>query len=347
MEQRKQGKVFENIYTFFMFLFGFGIILAIFAILATVIYIDAFLLIYMIPLVIGVFNGVFKSSEKGPEVEPDKKSKEKLLRLTEELNEQLGIKKTLKIILTAGSEVGVSGLFRKKIVIGLVALKFLNEKELLAILAHEYGHFTNRDTIFGYLSYRIQHFFEVQRQVNRSALGPNFFIVFTLPTWIFFELVSRYYALISLWRSRNAEYNADAYAADFVGKQSYADTLTKYYIVADIFETTVPEYVLHYLEQDKIITNLYETIRPFFTEEKNIDFVVQRALHDKSGRWSTHPSLSERLEHLGIKKVEVSFTKVKDFLVNQKKYEENASKAITHSYVYWKQLVAMAEQEEQ
>ncbi len=60
---------------------------------------------------------------------------------------------------------------------------------------------------------------------------------------------------------------------------------------------------------------------------------------EKSSFWSTHPSISERLEALNIKTINVDIkTNLKDFFLNQKKYEEEASNVMSQKLNYWRQM---------
>lgn len=335
---------FEFFYSIFMLIFGIGVILCFLVALGFAFYIFSFgLLYYLWPIIIGLWIGIFRSGGKGYEKELTGEDGKKIHKIIDIICEKTGQKKPHRIVVTEGSSVAVTGFFRKKIIIGMVAIKFMDEKELLAILAHEYGHFAHKDTVLGYITYRIQHFIEVQREINKQNMASLFFFIF-VPTWFFFWLFSKYYSLISMWYSRRVEFRADNFASNIVGAQRYANTLVKYCIISDIFESVVPKYVIHYLNQDKQIINLYEFIKPLYADGKNIEIGLNEVLSARSSWWSTHPSISERTEALGIKSVEIHVEKeFKSILNNQTEYEKEGSKVMTHKMAYWMHLVAVAQ----
>lgn len=296
-------------------------------------------------ILIGIFKGIFGKSHEGYEIELKTHDANKLDNVLDIIHKRTGMRKPNKIILVEGSEIAVSGLYRKKLIIGLATLQFLDEKELLAIISHEYGHFSNKDTVLGYFSYRIMKFIEIQKAINRESLGADWTIIIHLPTWIFFLLFSRYYALISLWYARRVEYRADKFAIEIVGEKNFADSFVKYCAISEIFEDTVPRYVLHYLQEDKAIKNIYDFARPLYNKE-NIEKSFESCLAQKSSWWSSHPSISERLEAMGVDFVNIEISQNNgNILKNQEKYEKEASMLMTEKMAYWQQLVRLAEQQ--
>jgi len=347
---KKKG-TFEFFYSFFMLLFGFGMILSFIVFVIGMIILINFTFIYatiaLIIILFGIFKGIFTKRDEGYEIELKAKDSKKLDNVIEKITKKTGLKKPHKIILVEDSMIAVSGLYRKKLIIGLATLQFLSEDELMAIIAHEYGHFLKKDTILGYLNYRIMNFIEIQKQINKENLGPDFGIIIHLPTWIFFWLFSRYYSLISLWYSRRVEFRADNIASEIVGERNFANALVKYCVISEIFEDIVPKSVLHYLEEGKGIVNLYDFIKPIYTKD-NIEKSFEFCLSPKSSWWSTHPSISERLEALEIESVNLKITsKGINLIGNQEDYEKEASNIMTQKYAYWKQLMEIPYQQEE
>lgn len=300
-------------------------------------------LIFFWPILVGIWIGIFRKQQTGYETELRENDRKKLNYIIETICKRTGQKKPHQIIITEGTGVAVTGFFTKKIIIGMVALKFMSEEDILAILAHEYGHFANKDTLLGYLTYRIQNFIEIQKEINRQNIGASYTLIVYLPTWLFFYVLSKYYSLISLWYSRRVEFRADDFASDLVGEKKFADALVKYCIVTDIFDEVVPQYVIHYLKQGKRIVNLYEYIKPVYSEE-NMRRALNTVLSAKSSWWSTHPSISERLEMLNVKKVDLFFdSDLKPILENQESYETQASGIMTQKMAYWLRLVASSQ----
>jgi hypothetical protein len=344
---------FEFIYSFLMLIMGFGILACFLALVAWLVHtFTIFVILLFLPIFAGIWSSIFKSNQESYEKKLKKKDGKRIMNIIKTICKHTGQKKPDKIIISEGSEVAVTGFFKKKVIIGMVALKFLNDKDLFAILSHEYGHFANKDTILGYLIYRIQHFIESQKEacyvgVRSWSISYVYLIQLAvyIPTYLFFWLFSRYFLLISLWYGRRVEFRADSFASKLVGEQNFANTLVKYCIIADIFEMLVPKYILHYLEQEKLIINIYDFIKPIYSKE-TIYYGFKTVLSNTSSWWSTHPSISERLEMLNIGKVDVDFdSNLKDILKNQEKYEEEASYIMTYKMDYWSRLMALAQQE--
>ena len=89
---------------------------------------------------------------------------------------------------------------------------------------------------------------------------------------------------------------------------------------------------------------MYDFIKPIYVKE-NIEKSFESCLSPKSNWWSTHPSISERLEALGIESVNIDLSlKEKDLIENQEEYEKQASIVMTQKWAYWKQLVELSYQ---
>jgi Zn-dependent protease with chaperone function len=327
-----------------MLLIGLGMIICFLIAVGLAVYILNWVLLFVCwPILVGVWIGLFRRSEVGYETEPKEKDIAKIKKVIDKLCNKTGQKRPDKIIIDEGTKVAVTGMFRKKIIIGMVALKFMSEQELLIILAHEYGHFANRDTVLGYFTYRIQRFLAIQEGINKANIGVNFLAIIYIPTWFFFWILSRYYALISLWYSRRIEFRADRFAADIVGEQEFSNSLIKYCVVSEIYHSIIPPMIVHYLNQNKMFTNLYDSIKPVYTKKENIDKAFSTVMSDKSSWFSTHPSISERLEMLGISKISINLEdNPKNILENQDFYEKEASMITTNKIAYWVRLVALA-----
>ncbi|MFH1400538.1 MAG: M48 family metallopeptidase [Nanoarchaeota archaeon] len=332
-EYRTQTTAFEYVYATFMLIFGIGFILAlIWAILLLTLQLHFIILILASPLIVGIWHGIFQESNKPYKAKVHRKDLKRIQGIITEITDATDMKKPHRIIITEGSEVAVTGLIRKTIIIGLAALKYMEDQELKAILAHEYGHFAHKDTVIGYFVYKIQRFFTTQEEVNRANMRPNYWIVLVIPTWFLFWILSNYYWLSGLWHSRSKEYRADSFAAKLVGEQTFANALTKYCVVMAIFDDVLPRHVVGLLQEEKYIVNVYDYMGQFMTS-KNIDDVFDIVMQARSSYKDTHPSTSERLEALGIDEVQIEINeKFKNTLLNHKKYEEEASKFIADKW---------------
>ncbi len=334
----ESGK-FELAYSAFMLLFGFSMILIFLIIVGFLLVTFTFtFLLFCWPILFGIYLAI-KTDKQGYRLELKPKDAQKLHKIIDQVAKKTGLKRPHKIILSEKSDIAVTGLFRKDLIIGLGALRLLDEKDITAIIVHEYGHFARKDTVLGYFVYRIQRFIELQREINKQNIRIGISIIFYLPTYLVFLLLSRYYALITLWYDRRIEYRADRFAADLVGEQEFANALVKYCIISNIFENVVPQHILHYLNEKKQVINIYKYMKQFY-DNKNIEKSYDQVLTAKSSWWTTHPSISERLEILNIKKVKFDIdTELPEIFNEQEKYEKEASNLLTMKMAYLVQFM--------
>ena len=107
------------------------------------------------------------------------------------------------------------------LVVGLGVLEGMTQAQLRSILAHEYGHFTNRDTGGGGLALH----------VRRSLLGSAEAMVqhganaWYNPAWLFIDAFYRIYLRVSHGASRLQEVMADRWAAVSYGAASFVEGL--------------------------------------------------------------------------------------------------------------------------
>jgi hypothetical protein len=334
--------IFEFFYSMFILIFGAGTILSFLAVLLFFLRFYPFLTILLgWPVIAGIFHSLFKehNDHYGKEINPS--DSKKLLKIIKKIQTKTGIRIPHKIILSEGSEVGVTGIFEKKLLIGLATLHFLNEEDLEAIISHEYGHFSNKDTIFSYFTYRINHFIETQKKINFENISLDWSIIVHLPTFILFNILSYFFSIVTLWHSRRVEYRADEFASNIVGKQSFSNALVKFSVFSSIYEDSLPIYVTHLIENKKDPGNIYTFLRKIYSKECIAGYFKVN-LSMKSNLLSTHPSISERLESLNIKSITIKkdFNKTQ-FIKNQRKYEKEASKLMINRILILKEIANM------
>jgi len=288
----------------------------------------------LIPLLGAIWHCIkSKSQSYDDEIKIDRHSR--IGKIITELSHHSKIKKPDHLYISEGSEIAVFGFRKKKMVIGLASLRFMNDEEIKAILAHEYGHYLNNDTIWGFLTARIQYFLEVIEHVSKESIDGIYSALVYIPTYAIFFLLNRYYHLVSMWHSRKKEYDADQFAASIVGEKTFAKALVKYSIVADLFGTYAPAYVKELLKEDQQFVNIYNFLGDVY-EEKDIPKIYHNIMKEKSSFKDSHPSISERMEVLNIKNLPLSFKFHKDHLFSeQEKMEEKASNRLTTNIAYW------------
>ncbi|MBI5499530.1 MAG: M48 family metallopeptidase [Deltaproteobacteria bacterium] len=154
-----------------------------------------------------------------------------LFELLGDVARKVGTREVGEVYLVPGVEVAVlergswwarnRGTARRCLVLGVGTLEGMSRQQLAAILAHEYGHFSNRDTAGGELAMRARA--TLLRWADRMARGGaargfN-------PAWWFILAFHRLYVRISHGASRLQEVLADRWAALTIGQAAFASGL--------------------------------------------------------------------------------------------------------------------------
>ncbi len=217
---------------------------------------------------------------------------------------------------------------RKNLQIGLGLIHSVNASELKAILAHEFGHFSQRSMKLGSFVYNVNQVIYNMLYDNEgygSALnswsGVNSY--FRITGEIAAKIIQAIQAVLRkvyevvnvsyMSLSREMEFHADEVAANVTGSQPLVTSLLRLNL-ADQALNGVLDYYNQRVEQGITQQNIYPLhswMLNFLGAENNI--TIKNGLpvvtQDDIGRfnktklvikdqWSSHPSTSERIEHL-------------------------------------------------
>ncbi len=242
-----------------------------------------------------------------PDVEPGRPLKPDeapaLWKLTQDVADRVHTRPVQAIYLTPGTEIGVTergGMIAKltdrsqrRLIVGLGALPALTQGQFQAILAHEYGHFTNRDTAGGGMAHHVRlsmRQMAINLIQNSQARPYN-------PAWQFLRLYDRVFARITLGASRLHEIQADRFAATTYGIQNFADGLTNLTRQMVVFDYQVNQEANNALNEKRSLNNLWllppldnQTLRNKMEQD------VSQAMNRPTSPYDSHPALKERLE---------------------------------------------------
>ncbi len=137
--------------------------------------------------------------------------------------------------------------------IGLPVLKELNIPELSSVLAHEFAHFSGRDTIYSTIVspvYRgiIASMNELSGATEGDSSGDstgNLMKLLLLPSQIFLGLFLQYFATIDKILSRSRELRADWIAANLFGANNFSTALTKVTTIGQHFNESYENLALN------------------------------------------------------------------------------------------------------
>lgn len=185
----------------------------------------------------------------------------------------------------------LSGRSERCLILGAGVLDDMPLDQLRAILAHEYGHFSNRDTAGGGVA------LAVRRSLVLTAVGlaQGGAASRLNPAWLF---VNGYYLLflrISQGASRLQEVLADRWAAFTYGTENFVEGL-KHVIRRSIdFDRHAEATVKELVTTKAGLANLYRHV-PQREPEQPLDQAVHDALAREPTPYDSHPSPNERIQ---------------------------------------------------
>ncbi len=276
-----------------------------------------FFAIGSVPLQLALFIGVFalytvfvvvrsilirvKEDEPGRSVGRDEAPA--LWSLAQEVATRVGTPPVDAIYITPASEVAVtergsllkklSGSGQRCLILGLGALNGMEQGQFKAILAHEYGHFINRDTAGGNFARQVQRSVYLMG-VNLARLG---LATWYNPAWLFVNGFYRTFLRITLGASRLQEILADRYSALTYGVRNFVDGLTHIARQSILFDFQVGAEVQGARQSGSRLSNLYSLPLPQAGEtQTSLENKMAEALKRPTGLYDSHPSLHDRIE---------------------------------------------------
>jgi Zn-dependent protease with chaperone function len=190
---------------------------------------------------------------------------------------------------------GVFGVKRRVLTLGLSTLHFLTVGELKAILAHEYAHFSHRDTFYSRFIYQVTLTIREALQGMAQAGGSYNYVN---PFYWFLVLYYKAYSLLAAGFSRSREFLADRMAASLYGSDVFTSALTRVSTDGALFEMTMYDHVNQLLAQGKAFVNLYVAFRDL--RDKHIgpaerEELYKKLLEEKESLFASHPTFGERI----------------------------------------------------
>ena len=223
----------------------------------------------------------------------------------EEIAKRVGTRPIDAVYVTPGVEVAVTergGMLRKLrgqgqrcLIVGLGALRGMTQAEFSAVLAHEYGHFSNRDTAGGNLAHQVRasmHHMAYRLASRGLAHWYN-------PAWLFINGFNRVFLRVTLGASRLQEILADRYAAVAYGVHNFVDGLTRIIRLDLAFDAQVNQEVKQAYVAGRELHNLY-VLPPVEAagEQEALDKQLNEIMSRPTSPYDSHPAVSERFRLL-------------------------------------------------
>ena len=186
---------------------------------------------------------------------------------------------------------------KRILVLGTAVLKDFQKDDFKAILAHEYGHFANRDTAGGGVAMRVQndmtnYYIALYNSGNASWWSIAF---------LFLKFYHFIFTRISAGATRLQEVLADRIAAETYGAQSFRNGLTFVVRRSIEFSMLANAEIKQADEQKRSYSNFYDLSE--LSPESDLENEVQKSLNRKTSEQDTHPSPVDRFRYVeGITK---------------------------------------------
>jgi Zn-dependent protease with chaperone function len=285
------------------------VIFLVIAVAASIVY--GFLILGHIPiklvavLVIGSIVTVYKmvhslfvrvnSEEPGRSLSPEEAPG--LWRLTGEVAENLGTRPLDEIRVTPGTEMAVyergsyherrKDMGRRTLVIGLGLLPGFDQNPFRAVLAHEYGHLSHRDTAGGDVALRVNQ--DMMKFAYAMAHAGQ--AVWWNTAFQFLRVYHFLFRRISHGATRLQEVLADRAAAQLCGAQPFEEGLRHVVRRQIEFKHFASKEIEEALKSGRALQNVYELeMQP----EKTLEEAIDHAINRQTSEDDTHPSPVDR-----------------------------------------------------
>lgn len=227
-----------------------------------------------------------------------------LWKLVRSVAETIKTRPADEIRITHGADLAVyeRGSFRAKIsdsaervlIIGTAVLNGFDQNAFRAVLAHEYGHFSNRDTAGGDIAFRVNT--DIIRTAESMAAGGTA-TVYNLG-FQFLRLFHFLFRRITHGASRLQEVLADRVAAYHFGAQAFQDGLNHVIRREVEFNHVADKEISAALGANRAIQNLYELTVSEETAVKEIEDEFKSAVDRATTEDDSHPSPRDRFRYI-------------------------------------------------
>jgi Zn-dependent protease with chaperone function len=180
---------------------------------------------------------------------------------------------------------------RRALIIGAGVLEGFKQDGLRSVLAHEYGHFSHRDTAGGDVALRV----ESGMYRFAVALAEAGYAVWWNLGYQFLRLYDMLFRRITHGATRMQEVLADRLAVQKYGLNTFREGLTHVVRQSIIFDHTANAEITEAIENQRALANLYKLPVP---QKKQTDDELEKMICDSLKRQTseddTHPSPSDR-----------------------------------------------------
>ena len=252
--------------------------------------------------IVAVVRSLFvRSVDLDPGVRLSLEEHPRLRASLDEVAARIGTRAVDNVYLTPGTDLAVTergGLLRQVrgasercLILGVGVLPGFRLGAFRAVLAHEYGHFSNRDTAGGGFAIAVRR--SVLKMAHHLAEGgaANWWN----PAWLFVNLFHRVFLRISQGASRLQEILADRWAALAYGAAAFEEGLRHVLARAVAFDAHVSATLNEVVEAKRPLANLYCYEPEKKPAPEEIGERTREALERTASPYDSHPRPVDRI----------------------------------------------------
>jgi Zn-dependent protease with chaperone function/tetratricopeptide (TPR) repeat protein len=232
-----------------------------------------------------------------------------LRQVLEDVASRVGTRPVDTVFLTPGTAVAVferGGMMRQLrghaercLILGAGVLDGFQRRPFRAVLAHEYGHFSNRDTAGGGFA------LAVRRSTMHLAIGlaQSGTAAWYNPAWLFVNGFHRLFLRISQGASRLQEVLADRWSATIYGARAFEAGLRHVIECSVRFDAHVQAALQEVVKEKRPLANLYAYVPQQPPQPEWIAGEVKAALEREPSVYDSHPRPLDRfrwVQALGV-----------------------------------------------
>jgi Zn-dependent protease with chaperone function len=241
---------------------------------------------------VAVIKSLFwRPTEQDPGIKVDLSREPNLRSTLEEVAGRIGTRPVDTVYMTPSTDIAVFERARGErcLLLGAAVLDGMPVRSFKAILAHEYGHFSNRDTAGGGFALRVRRsllLFIVGLAQSGHASPWN-------PAWWFAKGFYLLFLRISQGASRLQEILADRRAAEAYGGEAFASGLRHVIDRSVRFDGRLNEEVNRALKAKAPLQNLWVAPEPIATDA--VEEEVEKAMNREPSPYDSHPAPRDRI----------------------------------------------------
>jgi len=233
-----------------------------------------------------------RRSDEDPGTRLDLAAHPKMRALLDTVAQRIGTRAVDNVYLTPGTDVAVMERGKRNkercLILGIAALDGLMMRPFKAILGHEYGHFTNRDTAGGAFALAVRN----SLTMTAVGLAQGGVATWYNPAWWFVNGFHRVFLRISEGASRLQEVLADRWAVSAYGADAFEQGLRHVVERGVRFDAHVGATLKEVVDGKLPLTNLYAYAPNGKVED--VTEAVAEAIERKSSAYDSHPAPAER-----------------------------------------------------